>query len=121
MVFKFFAKLLNERHGRHGRGITQRAKCTPQHVLRKVVHVVDVLFQPAARVEARQSLLQPVGTLATRNAPAAAFMLVKLDRPQGKLDHASSLVEHYNATRAQHRARFHHGIKVHGDVDLVRT
>src|SRR6266481_4076534 len=93
MILKLLPKLLDERHGRHGRGITQRAERPAQHVFRQVVHVVDIFFHAAARVKANQCLFQPVRTFAAGDAPAATLVLVKLHGPQSKLEYAGSLVE----------------------------
>src|SRR5882672_8992827 len=57
MVFKFFAELFDERHGRHGCCIAQRTKRSSQHVLGKVIHVVDVFLYAATGVKPLQCFL----------------------------------------------------------------
>src|ERR1700693_163632 len=78
MIFEFLAKLLDDRDRGHGGGVTQRAECAAQHVLRKILDVVDVFLHPAAGMKARQRLLQPIGPFAAGNAPSAASVLVEL-------------------------------------------
>src|SRR5690349_7079711 len=41
VIFKFFSKLFHECHDRHGRRIAKRTESSAQHVLRKVIHIVD--------------------------------------------------------------------------------
>jgi len=55
------------------------------------------------------------------NAPAAAFVLVKTDRPQCKFHHARLVVDHYHASRAQHRPGLAHLVEIHAQVlNLLR-
>src|SRR5205807_9165079 len=75
--------------------------------------VVDVLAQAAAVVEARERLLEPVCTLAAGNAPATAFMLVKLHDAQRELDHAGLIVENDDPAGAEKFAALAERIKVH--------
>ncbi len=71
-----------------------------------------------AGVKARQRFFEPVRSLAAGNAPAAAFVLIKADRPQRKLDDAGLVVDDHHARRAEHRAGLAHLVEVHADVDL---
>src|SRR2546430_7186230 len=48
----------------------------------------------SAGVEANQSFLQPIGSFATRDAPSATLVLIKLHGPQGKLYDASCFIQH---------------------------
>src|ERR1700690_712896 len=57
MVFKLFAELLHKRNSRHRGRIAQRTERPPQHVLRKILHVVDVLHHAAAGVKSNQRFL----------------------------------------------------------------
>src|SRR2546425_8139296 len=68
MIFKFFAKLLDDRNGRQGRRIAQRAKRPTQHVLRQILNIIDVFLNPAASVESAQCLLQPISPFPAGNA-----------------------------------------------------
>src|SRR5216684_6347603 len=117
MRFKFAAPFVYDRHRWDRRRIAQRTERPAQHVLGQVLDVVDVLLQPAAVVEARERLLQPVRAFAARNTPAATFVLVELHNAQGKFDHASLVVEHDHAAGAQELSALAEGIKVH--VHLV--
>src|ERR1700679_1316082 len=103
MIFKFFPKLLYERHGGHRRRISKWAKRLTQHVLRQVINIVDVFFYTAARMKPRQGFFQPVRAFAAWNAPAAAFMLVELHSAKCELHHAGGVVKNYNAPGSQHR------------------
>src|SRR6185437_2815364 len=64
MILELSAKFLDERDGRHGRGIAQRAEGTAQHVFSQVLDVVDVLFIAEAGMETRERFLQPVRAFA---------------------------------------------------------
>src|SRR5581483_4743421 len=97
MIFKLLTELLDESHGRHRCGITQRAKCSAQHVFRQVIHVIDVFLYSATIVETDQRLLQPVGTFPAGNAPATALMLIKLHSAQCEFHDAGCVVEYDNA------------------------
>src|SRR5450432_2705255 len=119
VVFKLFAELLYERNGRHRGRVAEWAERAAHHVLGEVLDVVDVLGDAAAGVEAGQRLLEPVGALAAGDAPAAAFVLVKLHGPQGELDHAGGLIEHHDAARAKHAAGLADLVEIHADVDLA--
>ena len=119
MFFKFFSELLYKGDRRHRGRIPQRTKCSPQHVLRQILHVVDVFHHAAAAMEARERLLQPVGTFAAGNAPSTAFVLVKLHRPQRELHNALRVIDYDNTTRAEHRSGLGDGIKIHGNVNFV--
>src|ERR1700677_2064426 len=88
VIFKLLAKFVDERNGGHGRRVTQRAEGTAQHVLRQIANVVDVFGDSTAGMETGQRLLQPVRSFTTRDAPTAAFVLIKLDGSQSKLDNA---------------------------------
>src|ERR1700723_258393 len=90
MIFKFFPKLLYERHGGHRRRISKWAKRLTQHVLRQVINIVDVFFYTAARMKPRQGFFQPVRAFAAWNAPAAAFMLVELHSAKSAMQVVSS-------------------------------
>ena len=57
MRLKFAAPFVDDRHGRDGRGVAQRAEGPAKHVLRQVLDVVDVFAQAAAIVEAGKRLL----------------------------------------------------------------
>src|ERR1035441_4691678 len=84
MVFKLLAKLLHKPQRRHRRRITQWTKRPAHHVLRQVLYVVDVFLHAKPRMKPRQRLLQPVRSLAAGNAPPAALMLIKADRPRSE-------------------------------------
>src|SRR5208337_908395 len=94
MIFKFFSELFHERHGGHRCRVSERTECLSQHVLSQVIDVVDVLLQPSTRMEARERLLQPVGAFTAGDAPAATFMLIKLDGAQRELHNAGRIIEH---------------------------
>ena len=49
--FEFVAELLHDRDGRHRGRIAQRAERSPEHVLRQVLHVVDVFLYARRRRE----------------------------------------------------------------------
>src|SRR5579859_442775 len=117
VCFKFAAPLVDDGHGRDGRGVAQWAKGAPQHVLGQVFDVVDVLAQPPAVVEAGKRLLEPVSAFAAGNAPAAALVLIELHDAQREFDHAGLVVDDDNATRAQELAALAEGVKIH--VHLV--
>src|SRR5271157_607532 len=121
MVFKFLPVFLNVRNDRHRGRIAQRAKRASQHVLRQVIHIVNILRDTTARVEARQCLFDPVGALTAWNTPATALVLVELDHPQRELDNAHLVIEDDDAPRAQHRSNLEHSIEIHGHIDLVRS
>src|SRR5437867_9640303 len=78
MGLEFAPPFIDDGHRRDGRGVTQRAEGPAKHVLRQVLDVVDVLAQPAAVMETRERLLEPIRAFAAGNAPAAALMLVEL-------------------------------------------
>src|SRR5664279_3737050 len=120
VVLEFLTKLLNVGNDRHRRRVAQRTEGATQHVLRQVLQVVDVLGHAAARMEARQRLLHPVGTFAAWDTPAAALVLVKLGHAKSEPNDAHLVVEDDHAARAEHRARLHHRVEVHSDIDFVR-
>src|SRR6266571_5377939 len=95
-------ELLPERDRRHRSRIAQRTKRPPQHVLRQVLHVVDIFLHAAARMETNQSLLQPIRPFAAGNAPSATFMLVKLHSAQRKFHNALLVVHNNDTARTQH-------------------
>src|ERR1700675_4422067 len=68
MILKLFAELFHERDRRHRRRIAQRTKRPAQHVLREILHVIDILFHAAAAMESSQRLLQPIRALAAGDA-----------------------------------------------------
>src|SRR6201987_5691426 len=103
VIFEFLTELLDERDGRHRRRVAKRAECPAQHVLGKVLNVVDVLLEAAPSMEAGKRLLQPVRSLAAGNAPSTTFVLVELHRAQSEFDDAVCVIEHHNPARAQHR------------------
>src|SRR5437660_7021768 len=103
VLFELSAELLYECDRRHCCRIAQRAECPSQHVLREVLHVVDVLLQTAASMEPDQSLLQPVRPFAAGDAPPAAFMLIKLHGPQREFHDALRVINDDHAARSQHR------------------
>src|ERR1700683_5215512 len=84
MIFEFLAKLLDDRDRGHGGGVTQGAERTAQHVLRKILDVVDIFLHSAAGMKASQRLLQPIGPFAAGNAPSAALMLIELHDAKGE-------------------------------------
>src|SRR3984957_10118601 len=92
MILKFLAELFHERYRRHRRRITQRTKRPAQHVLREILHVIDIFFHAAAAMESSQCLLQPIRAFAAGDAPSATFMLVKLHRPQREFHYALLIV-----------------------------
>src|SRR5579875_3367209 len=79
-------ELLDETESRHRGSVAQRTERSAHHVLGKVLDIVDVLLRAAAGVEAGERLFEPVRAFPAGNAPAAAFVLVELDRPQRELD-----------------------------------
>src|SRR5258708_39802941 len=89
--------LVHDRYGGDGGGVAQWAESSPQHVLREVPDVVDVLLQSCSGVEAGQRLLEPVRPFAAWDAPSAAFVLVELHDAQREFHHAGLLVEHDDA------------------------
>src|SRR5215472_5576441 len=111
--FELVAPLVHNRYGWDCSRVTQRAKCSSQHVLRQVLDVVYVFFQTAAVVESRKRLLEPVCTFATGNAPAAALVLIELHDAQSKFHHARLIVHDHYASRAQELAALAERIKVH--------
>src|SRR5215831_4855846 len=119
MIFKLFSELLHERNHRHGGGIAERTERASQHVLRKVLHVVDVFLHAPSVVEADQGFLKPVGSFAARDAPTTALVLIELHRAQRKFHYAGALIENDYAAGAKHRSSLHYGVEIHGDVDLV--
>src|ERR1700730_2231964 len=119
MIFKFLAELFYECDGWHGGGVAQWAKCPTEHVLRQVLHVVDVFLQAAAGVKTNQRFLQPVGTFATRDAPPAALMPVKLHGAQSELHNALLVIDYDNPARTKHGSSFHHGIEVHAHINFI--
>src|SRR5271155_5874476 len=112
-------KLLDERNRRHRRGIAQRAERSPQHVLGEITNIVEVLIHATPDMYAANFLLNPVYAFATGDTPAAALMLVKLDRAQRKLNHTRLVVDHDDAGRAKHAARLAELIKIHADVNFL--
>src|SRR5689334_25022351 len=42
VIFEFFSEFLHESNRWHGRCVAQRTKCAAQHVLRQVLHIVDI-------------------------------------------------------------------------------
>ena len=119
VIFKFFPEFFYETNRRHRCGIAERTKSSSQHVLRQVLHVVDVFLHSAAGVEADESLFQPVGAFAAWDAPSAALMLVELHGAQGKFHDALRIVNHNHAARTQHGSGFRDGVEIHGYVNLV--
>src|SRR5580692_5113488 len=119
VVFKLLAKLVNEGDGGHGGCVAQGAEGAAQHVLRQITNIVDIFGHAAARVEASERLLQPVGAFAAGNTPATALVLVELHGSQGKLHHADSVVQNHNAARTEHAAGLGYLIEVHADIDFI--
>ena len=50
------------------------------------------------------------------NTPAAAFVLIEADGAQGELDNAGLIIDHDNATGAEHRSCFADLVEVHAEV-----
>src|SRR5437868_2151436 len=97
VIFKFFSELLHNRDGWHCCRIAKRAECPAQHVLRKVLDVVDVLAHATTTMKPRKRLLQPVRPFAARNAPAATLVLVEHHDPLRVLDHARGVIQYDHA------------------------
>src|SRR5215469_9284116 len=76
ILLKLRAELLYKSKRGHRRRIAQRAERAAQHVLGQVLNVVDVFLVAAAGVKTHQRFLQPIRSLATRNTPPAALVLV---------------------------------------------
>src|SRR5258708_33334081 len=121
MIFKFLAELFYERNSRHRRGIAQWTEGPTQHVLRQVLHVVDVFLQAAASVKTNEGFLQPVGTFATRDTSLAALRPVKLHGAQSELHDALLVVAYDNPARTEHRSSSHHGIELQADIHFIGT
>src|SRR5260221_12277214 len=101
VIFKFLTPLLYDGHGRDSSRVAQRTEGASQHVLRKIINVVNVAFLAAAGVKARKSLLQPVCTFTAGDTPSTAFMLVELHDAERELDHACVFVANDNSARAE--------------------
>src|SRR5271154_5899640 len=84
MILKLFSKLFHKSNCRHRRRIAQRAERPAQHVLRQVLHVVDVFFHPAAGVKTYERLFKPVSAFAAGKTPSTTFMPIKLHRRSGR-------------------------------------
>src|SRR5580698_8034055 len=94
IVFKLFAELLDEGDRWHSSRVAERAEGAAQHVFCQVLNIIDVFFIAAAVVDAGEGLLDPVRALATRNTPAAGFVLIKSNRAKSKFDNGHGLIEH---------------------------
>src|SRR5271154_3640649 len=70
-------------------------------------------------MKAHQSLLQPICTLAARNAPPATLMLIKLHSPQRKLHNALRIIDYDHPAGTKHRTSFRDRIEIHIQVDLI--
>src|SRR5678815_4347659 len=99
MVLELLPKLFHECNDRHCRRIAQRTERTSKHVLREVLNVIDIFLHASAGVESRQRLLEPISSFAARNAPSAAFMLIKLDGSKRKFHDTRGVVEYHHAAR----------------------
>ena len=115
MHFKLVAPLVHDRYRWDRGGITQRAKTSAQYALRQVLDIVDVLAQAAAVMEAGERLLEPVCAFTAGNAPAAAFMLVKLHHAQREFDHASIFVAYNDAAGAEEASCLSEGVEIEID------
>src|SRR6516225_6392235 len=119
MIFKLVAKLFHDADGGHGCGVAERTKCAAQHVRGKIADKADVFRPAVARVKTVQSLLQPGGSFAAGNAPAAGFMGVEVHDAASHVHHASIFVDDHHAAGTEHRAGLSDGVVVHGDIDFV--
>src|ERR1700691_1829441 len=99
MIFEFLAELLHERDSRHRRRIAQRTEGPPQHVLRQILHVVDIFHHAAAAMKASQRLFQPIRTLTARDTPATTLVLIKFHGTKCELHNALGIVNHPHAAR----------------------
>src|SRR5580658_1911812 len=119
VILKLVAELCHESDDRHRCRVAKRAEGASKHVLGQILNVVDIFDLAAAGVDAANRLFEPVCALAAGDAPTAALVLIELDRPQRKLDHAHRLVENDDAARAEHRTSLTQLIEVQPDVDLI--
>src|SRR5437764_8217419 len=93
MIFKLLPPFVNDRDRWECRCISQRAESPASHVVGEVQHLIYILLRAAAVMKARQCLLEPVGPFATRNAPSATFVLIKLHDAQGYFHHTGLVVD----------------------------
>src|SRR5579863_575839 len=102
VIFKFFAKLLDESQGWHRCRIAERAEGAAHHVFGEVADIVDILRRAEAGMETRQGFFEPVGSFTAGNAPAAAFVLIEADGAECEFDDAGLIVDDDYAAGAEH-------------------
>ncbi len=106
MLFELFAELFDDRNGRHGGRVAQRAERAAQHVLRQCRRAARCRSAvPPPSWKRVRILRQPGGAFAARDAPAAAFVRVKPHDAQRGLHHAGVFVHDHHAARAEHALR----------------
>src|SRR6185369_17264485 len=120
MRLKLVTEFLSHRNDGHCRRIAQRTERTSKHVLGEVLHVVDVLAQATACMEADQRFLQPIGSFTAGDTPSAAFVLIELRGSQSVSHDTGLIIENDYATRPEERASLLQRVEVHRQIEFVR-
>src|SRR5262245_56370719 len=103
VLLEFRAVLGDERAGRHGGGVGERADGVPHHVARDVEEEVDVAGRRGPLLESDDHLVRPPGPLAARRAlPARLVVKEALEHHEGP-HHADAVVHHHDARGPEER------------------
>ncbi len=112
------AEVLQRRHDRAGRAVTERTERLAEDRVRDVEQLLEVLHTALAALEALEDLHEPVGALTARGALAAGLVRVELRPAQHHPHDARRLVEDLQRLGAEHGSCTRHPLVVERYVEV---